>query len=73
MGQARRVAKRPCHGIVRDDAEPDRRAGLERYEHRGGASSMWEDIKEAVRDAWDRVVGTPDTSTNLFCPSTSCW
>ncbi len=39
-----------------DDAEPDLRAGWERYEHRGNAST-WDEIKEAVRDAWDRVVG----------------
>jgi hypothetical protein len=47
------------HGMGRrwDEAEPDLRAGWQRYEHRGEASSVWEDIKDAVRDAWDRVAG----------------
>jgi hypothetical protein len=47
------------HGMGRrwDDAEPDLRAGWERYEHRGEASSVWDEIKQAVRDAWERVTG----------------
>ena len=47
------------HGLGRnwDEAEPDLRTGWERYEHRGEAPSLWEDIKDAVRDAWDRVAG----------------
>lgn len=40
-----------------EDAETDLRRGWESYEHRGEAPSAWEDIKDAVRDAWDRVVG----------------
>jgi len=40
-----------------DDAEPDLRHGWENYEHRGEAPTAWEEIKHAVRDAWDRVVG----------------
>src|SRR5262245_44197915 len=52
------------HGLGRtwDDAEADLRAGWAQYQHRGEASSIWEDVKHAVRDAWDRVVGTRDTS-----------
>jgi hypothetical protein len=47
------------HGLGRtwEDAEPDLRAGWDRYEHRGPEPSAWEEIKDAVRDAWDRVVG----------------
>ena len=40
-----------------EDAEPDLRAGWERYEHRGENPTVWDEIKDAVRDAWDRVVG----------------
>jgi hypothetical protein len=40
-----------------EDAEPDLRSGWETYEHRGQAPTAWEEIKHAVRDAWDRVVG----------------
>jgi hypothetical protein len=39
-----------------DDAEPDLQRGWETYQHRGAATSTWDEIKEAVRDAWDRVV-----------------
>jgi hypothetical protein len=36
-------------GEVERDLEQD----WDRYEHRG--SSTWDDMKDAVRDAWDRV------------------
>ena len=54
------------HGLGRtwEDAEGDLRAGWDQYQHRGEASSLWEDVKEAVRDAWDRVVGTSPTDPN---------
>jgi hypothetical protein len=38
------------------EAEPDLRAGWDRYEHRGAHASAWDEIKDAVRDAWERVV-----------------
>jgi hypothetical protein len=44
-----------------DEAEADLRRGWESYEHRGTDPSPWEEIKEAVRDAWDRVAGCRDT------------
>jgi hypothetical protein len=40
-----------------DEAEPDLQRGWETYEHRGHAPSAWDEIRDAVRDAWDRVVG----------------
>ena len=39
------------------EAESDLRQGWESYPHRGEAASTWDEIKDAVRDAWDRVVG----------------
>lgn len=39
------------------DAETDLRKGWATYEHRGTDPSPWEEIKDAVRDAWDRVRG----------------
>jgi hypothetical protein len=44
-------------GRAWDEAEEDLRKGWERYEHRSENNSTWEEIKGAVRDAWDRVVG----------------
>jgi hypothetical protein len=42
-----------------DEAEPDLRAGWERQQNESGSPSAWEEIKAAVRDAWDRVTGAP--------------
>lgn len=36
-----------------EDVEGELQAGWNRYEHRG--ESTWENVKHAVRDAWDRV------------------
>ncbi len=44
-------------GRAWDEAETDLSAGWARYEHRGEASSVWDDVKDAVRDAWNRVTG----------------
>jgi hypothetical protein len=38
-----------------NDVESDLRTNWNSYEHRG--SSTWEQVKDAVRDAWDRVTG----------------
>jgi hypothetical protein len=38
-----------------DDAEPDLQSGWERYQEESGTPSAWDEIKAAVRDAWDRV------------------
>jgi hypothetical protein len=37
------------------DVEPDLQRNWTSYEHRG--SSTWEQVKDAVRDAWDRMTG----------------
>lgn len=42
-------------GRTWEEAEPDLEAGWGRYEHRGENPSTWEEIKDAVKDAWDRV------------------
>ncbi len=41
-----------------DEAEADLQQGWESYQHRGETPTAWEEIKDAVRDAWDRVVGS---------------
>jgi hypothetical protein len=40
-----------------DDVERDLSSGWGTYEHRGSNTSTWEQVKGAVRDAWDRMVG----------------
>lgn len=39
-----------------DQAESDLERGWAAYEHGGESRSTWQEIKAAVRDAWDRVV-----------------
>ena len=38
-----------------NEVERDLETGWANYEHRG--TSTWQQIKDAVRDAWDRVTG----------------
>ncbi|HEV7366781.1 MAG TPA: hypothetical protein VGN76_13115 [Gemmatimonadales bacterium] len=51
-----------------DQAEPDLRQGWESYQHRGSSPPLWEEIKDAVRDAWDRVVGARKTDSERRHP-----
>lgn len=51
-----------------DEAEPDLRQGWESYQHRGSNSPVWDEIKHAVRDAWDRVVGARKTESEGRAP-----
>jgi hypothetical protein len=53
-----------------DDAEPDLREGWERYRDESGSPSAWEEIKAAVRDAWDRVTGGKVADTEAQEPPT---
>jgi hypothetical protein len=39
------------------EAEPTLRREWDSYEHRGSNKSTWDEIKDSVRDAWDRVTG----------------
>ena len=45
-----------------NEVESDLRSGWERFEHRG--QSTWENVKDAVRDAWDRVTGNRNAGAN---------
>ena len=44
-----------------DDVEPELSRGWSSYQYRG--SSTWEQMKHAVRDAWDRVTGHHPVAT----------
>jgi hypothetical protein len=44
-----------------NEVEPELSKGWSAYEHRG--SSTWEQMKDAVRDAWDRVTGNRPVGT----------
>lgn len=51
-------------GRTWNEVEPDLSAGWASYEYgaRGVARAGWEDIVDAVRDAWYRVTGEPDAA-----------
>ena len=49
------------HGREWNDIEPELASSWGKYEHRG--ESTWEQVKGAVRDAWDRVTGKRPVST----------
>jgi hypothetical protein len=51
-----------------DDAEPDLRSGWERYQEESGTPSAWDEIKAAVRDAWDRVASGRIADTEVRHP-----
>jgi hypothetical protein len=51
-----------------EDAEADLQAGWERYPHRGENPTAWDEIKAAVKDAWDRVVGTSSARSEERSP-----
>jgi hypothetical protein len=51
-----------------DDAEPDLRSGWERYQEESGTPSAWDQIKDAVRDAWDRVASGRTADTEVRHP-----
>lgn len=40
-----------------NEAEGELRSGWDKYEHRGSNKSTWDEIKDTVKDAWDRVTG----------------
>lgn len=39
------------------DVERDLERDWDTYEHRGDSRSTWQQMKDAVRDAWDRMRG----------------
>jgi hypothetical protein len=44
-------------GRTWDEAEGDLEAGWQGYEHRGEQAGTWDEVRPAVRDAWDRRRG----------------
>lgn len=44
-----------------EEVESELERDWDRYEHRG--QSTWQQMKDAVRDAWDRITGNVPTGT----------
>ena len=51
------------------DAEADLRTGWDKFENRPAGGSTWENVKDAVRDAWHRVTGQHDVDTDKMSES----
>ena len=47
-------------GRTWNDVEPDLRTGWDKFEHRSAGGAAWENVKDAVRDAWHRITGQHD-------------
>jgi hypothetical protein len=56
-------------GRTWNDVESDLRTGWDKYEHRPAGGSTWENIKDAVRDAWHRVTGQRDMDVERMSES----
>jgi hypothetical protein len=44
-------------GRTWDEAETDLRTGWDKFEGKGPGGAAWEDVKDAVKDAWHRITG----------------
>lgn len=43
-----------------NDVESDLRTGWDKFEGRGPGGAAWENVKDAVKDAWHRITGQRD-------------
>ncbi len=50
------------HHMGRDwnDVEKDLRSGWDKFEGKGPGGAAWENMKDAVKDAWHRITGQHD-------------
>jgi hypothetical protein len=54
------------HHMGRDwnDVEPDLRSGWDKFEGKSAGGAKWEDIKDAVKEAWHRIIGQHTVDTD---------
>ena len=58
-------------GRAWNEVESDLRTGWDKFESRPAGGSTWEDIKDAVRDAWHRVTGQKDLDVDRMSEASS--
>lgn len=46
------------------DVETDLRSGWDKFEGKGPGGARWENVKDAVKDAWHRITGQRDVDTD---------
>lgn len=47
-----------------NEVESDLRTGWDKHENRPADESSWENVKDAVKDAWHRITGQHDMDTD---------
>ena len=56
-------------GRTWDEVESDLRTGWDKFEHRSAGGAAWENIKDAVRDAWHHITGQHDLDAERMSES----
>ena len=56
-------------GRTWNDVESDLRTGWDKFEHRSAGGAAWENIKDAVKDAWHRITGQHDVDADKMSES----
>jgi hypothetical protein len=56
-------------GRTWDEAEADTRSGWDKFENKGPGGAKWENVKDAVKDAWNRVRGKHTVDTDKMSES----
>jgi hypothetical protein len=56
-------------GRTWSDVEQDLRTGWDKFEGKGPGGAAWENIKDAVKDAWHRVTGQHGVDTEKMSQS----
>lgn len=54
-----------------NDVESDMRTGWDKFEGRKSGGAAWENVKDAVKDAWHRVTGQHDMDTDRMSEASS--
>ena len=47
-----------------NEVENDLRTGWDKFEGKGPGGARWENVKDAVKDAWHRITGQHDVDTD---------
>jgi hypothetical protein len=52
-----------------NDVQEDLRTGWDKFEGKGAGGALWENVKDAVKDAWHRVTGQHDVDAGKMSES----
>jgi hypothetical protein len=56
-------------GRTWEEVEPDLRTGWDKFEGKGPGGAAWENVKDAVWEAWNRVTGKHDLDADKMSES----